>query len=597
MRLVLFIALLLLEVGCTVRVASGPPPAAAPQTHRQLDAGPVVGFVNATGGHSWLGIPYAAPPVGDRRWRAPQPAPTWTAERQTLAAGAPCIQFGSPLGGVGEEGSRQGSEDCLYLNVYAPSLAEHETSSARLPVIVWVHGGSNVIGHAAFYDGSALAARERVIVVMINYRLGPFGWFALPGEPSANFGNLDVLAALRWVQRNASTFGGDPGNVTVVGESAGATNVLALLLMPQSEGLLHRAVVQSLGFGFGDRDTAKRAARQATGELLVSQGRARDLAAAERLQETWSATETAAFLRALDPWTIYGAFNKATSDEDRLPTVIQDDVSIRAGDVRDLLANPATHLDVPLMLGTNRDEPKIFMAFEPRHTRLIAGLPIAIRDEAAYEREARYRALLWKADGVDSIATAITHGEPPGRTRNAAPVFAYRWDWDEQGRAYGLLDVSKLIGAAHAMEIPFVFGHFDLGPQSDLLFNAANESGRIALSTKMMAYWAEFARHGDPGNGGRQDLPRWSAWPTDAQPGPRLMVFASPGKGDVRMQDVFVSRDLVLQQMQAENLRTEQRCALFRATFRNRRDEWADAAWRRYAESGCRGERVTRAGG
>ncbi|NDD74479.1 MAG: hypothetical protein EBZ40_05810 [Gammaproteobacteria bacterium] len=587
---------LLTQSACSSRSPVGPPPTVIAEAARNTDAGRVIGFANTAGGHTWLGIPYAAPPVGALRWRPPAAPAPWSNDRQSNTAGSPCIQFGSSLGGVGADGSRQGDEDCLYLNVYAPRLAPAEAATTRLPVIVWVHGGSNVVGHAAFYDGSALAARERAIVVMINYRLGPFGWFALPGAATANFGNLDVLAALHWVQRNAAAFGGDPGNVTAIGESAGATNVLALLLMPEARGLLHRAVVQSLGFGFGDREVAARAAKLAIKELLIGQRRARDDADAERLLTSWSTNETAEFLRTLDPWTVYGAFSKATVDEDRLPTVIQDDVSIRAGDVRRLMASPETHLDIPLLLGTNRDEPKIFMAFESRHTRLIAGLPIAIRDPAAYDREARYRALVWKADGVDSIAEAITQAANDG-PRNRAAVFAYRWDWDEQGRAYGLLDVSKLIGAAHAMEIPFVFGHFDLGPQSDLLFNAANEAGRLQLSSAMMSYWAAFARSGDPGNGGRDDLPRWTPWVRAATPGERLMVFATAARGGVRMQDDFVSRELVLQKIRDEPLQTAQRCDLFRATFRNRRDAWADVAWQRYAAASCAGARVARTAG
>ena len=591
----LLLLLLALLSACAEPRPVGAPPKPSLDSTRRAAGGELVGFLNESGGHSWLGIPYAAPPVGALRWRAPQPAAGWDGVRSAVQAGSPCIQYGSPLGGVGAEGSKQGNEDCLYLNVYAPRLNPAEATSERLPVIVWVHGGSNVIGHAAFYDGSTLAARQRAIVVMINYRLGPFGWFAIPGEPTANFGNLDVLAALRWVQANASAFGGDPGKVTVVGESAGATNTLALLITPQARGLLQRAVVQSLGFGFGRRDVAEQAARLAITELLVAQKRAPDAATAERLLAGMTNDDVGGFLRALDPWTVYAAFSKANVDEDRLPTVIQDDVLIRDGDVPTLLADPGTHLDVPLVLGTNRDEPKIFMAFNPQLTRQFAGLPVAIRDDDAYEREARYRALLWKADGVDALAEAIAG--KPGAVRNRAPVFTYRWDWDEQGRAYGLLNISRLIGAAHAMEIPFVFGHFDVGPQSDLLFNAENAAGRLALSDRMMAYWAEFARNGDPGTGGRDDLPRWQPWPSAAAPGPRLMIFDTERDGGVRMQDERVSRDLLLQTMQAERLTTDARCEIFRATFRNRRDDWADLAWQRYADGRCRGERLLRRAG
>ena len=178
---------------------------------RQLDSGPIRGFVNSAGGHSWLGIPYAAPPLGERRWRAPIAPQGWSSPRDALRAGSPCIQYGSPLGGVGTAGTRQGSEDCLYLNVYSPRLDAARARDASLPVMVWIHGGGNTIGHAAFWDGSALAQRENVLVVMINYRLGPFGWFKpptrdgdTPEDRSGNYGTLDTIEALRWVSRNAA---------------------------------------------------------------------------------------------------------------------------------------------------------------------------------------------------------------------------------------------------------------------------------------------------------------------------------------------------------------------------------------------------------
>ena len=203
------IAALTVMLAITGCGTTAPPPAlprpAAADALRVLDSGPVEGFVNDRGGHSWLGIPYAAPPVGAVRWHAPAPVTPWTATRPALAAGAPCIQYGWPGGGIGAAGTRQGNEDCLYLNVYGPRMTVAELAASRLPVMVWIHGGSNTVGHAAFYDGSTLANAGRVIVVMINYRLGPFGWFGVPGqreagpatvEGSGNWGVLDALAAL-----------------------------------------------------------------------------------------------------------------------------------------------------------------------------------------------------------------------------------------------------------------------------------------------------------------------------------------------------------------------------------------------------------------
>jgi para-nitrobenzyl esterase len=568
-----------------------------PASRRRIDSGEIVGYANPAGGHSWLGVPYAAPPKGELRWRAPQPPQPWSGVRNALLPGEPCTQYGSPLGGVGTAGSQQGSEDCLYLNVYAPQLSTGEARTRSLPVMVWIHGGGNTVGYGAFVDGGVLAAREQVVVITINYRLGPFGWFVPPGNPSldshgpddvdgsGNYGSLDSLAALRWVQRNARAFGGDPGNVTVFGESAGGTNALALLVMPAAEGLFHRLIVQSLGFGFSQIPTDDSALSTAAvlRRLLVTQGRAADAVAADALARGMTAREQTAFLRSVEPWALYAAYPRSGSEWDRIPSVFQDGVVIRRGDFPALLTDPATHIDVPTILGTNRDEPKIFMAFDPRLVRSALGLPYALRDHGNYEREARYRSLLWKADGVDSIAERLgAHG---------APAYAYRWDWDEQGKAYGMIDLSTVIGAAHGLEIPFVFGFFDLGPRSRLLFHERNEPGRLELSARMRGYWSEFAATGNPGRGRSTDSPQWLPWSADTA-APRMMVFDTITDGGIRMLPSNVSRDSVVAAMQAESLPDTARCELFRATFRKRHDPWADAAWERFAADRCSGPRV-----
>ena len=594
-----FAALCLIGLLAAIAGCSGTPapkPVATPgdpATLRRLDTGEVQGFANPFGGHTWLGIPFAAPPVGELRWKPPQPVAPWQGTRNTLLPGEPCIQYGSALGGVGPAGSRQGSEDCLYLNVYAPKLDAAQAKQARLPVMVWIHGGGNAVGHAAFYEGGVLAAREDVLVVMVNYRLGPFGWFVPPAgstddplERSGNFGNLDNIAALRWVQRNAAAFGGDPGNVTVFGESAGATNTLALLVSPLAEGLFHRIIVQSNAYGLAPPPEPESLTGHARvlRRLLVTTGKAADATAAARMAAQMQPAEAAAFLRSLDPWTVYSAFRRDDGDWQTFPTVFGDGTVLRAGELRALLADPATHIDVPVMVGSNRDENKIFMAFDPRHVRTMGGIPIGLRDPEAYDREARYRALLWKADGVDELASLLArHGEP---------AYAYRWDWDEQGKAYGMVDLSRIIGAAHGLEIPFVLGHFDLGSQSGLLFNDGNEAGRIALSERMMDFWADFARTGDPGTGGRNDALSWMPWSDGPEGTPRLMVFDTPAGGGIRMVDERVSRDGILARMDAEPIPAADRCELFRTTFRMRRDPWADAAWKRLADGQCVGERI-----
>ena len=583
---------------CTTSPTQSTLPIADDAAVRQLDSGAIRGFINAAGGHSWLGIPYAAPPVGERRWRAPLAPEGWTQQRDALRAGSPCIQYGSPLGGVGTAGTRQGAEDCLYLNVYSPRLDATAARDARLPVMVWIHGGGNTIGHAAFWDGSVLAQRENALVVMINYRLGPFGWFKPPTQDgdtaedrSGNYGTLDTIEALRWVARNAAAFGGDPDNVTVFGESAGGTNALALLIAPQAAGLFHRMILQSLGFGFARQDepAALRATQRALYVALQRSGRAVDVDGAARIAASLSSAEQAALLRQLDPWDLYSTYERAASEWDRIPTVFQDGHVLRSGAIIDLLADPSQHHDVPVMLGTNRDEPKIFMAFDPRHVRTALGLPFSLKDPARYDQEARYRSLLWKADGVDSLADVLA--------RHGAPAWGYRWDWDEQGRAFGLVDISRIVGAAHGLEIPFVLGQFDVGPQSGLLFHARNESARLRLSERMMGYWAEFARRGDPGRGGQADGTAWLPWPSDAatrdRPLDRLLIFDTPSDGGIRMADIRIDRDAVVQLMEREIGAATDRCEAYRATFRNRVDEWADRVWLDFSRrSNCSGARV-----
>ena len=229
-----------------------PPVVANTTTLRSTEGGDVVGFIDKYGARSWQGIPFAQPPVGSLRWRAPQPPIPNENTLQALKPGALCPQFASLLSGAGEQapqGRIAGNEDCLYLNIWSPPNA------SKRPVMLWIHGGGNTIGHGGSYNGAALATQRDVVIVTINYRLGIFGWFTHPDlatgnvlDDSGNYGTLDVIRALEWVQDNIAEFGGDPNNVTVFGESAGAFDTLAMMASPLAKGLFHRAIVQSGGF-------------------------------------------------------------------------------------------------------------------------------------------------------------------------------------------------------------------------------------------------------------------------------------------------------------------------------------------------------------
>ncbi|WP_375548081.1 carboxylesterase family protein [Oceanicaulis alexandrii] len=478
-----------------------PAPEPHPDTQRLLSSGPVVGFLSENGAPTWLGLPYAQSTSGDNRWRAPEPTPSRTGLLEALQHPEPCPQIvnrlstettGLPVGAL------YGSEDCLKLDVYAPASAE--SGADGLPVMMWIHGGSNTWGYASQYDGSKLAQEQDVVVVVVQYRLGPLGFFAHPDideGQGANFALLDQVAALNWIQAEISQFGGDPDNVTIFGESAGGQNVAALLASPLASGLFHRAIVQSGFFDSVPLDEAR------NGDVNSA------IPAADRMVEAQGNPD----LRALSLQTVFDAYNLGDPRAE-LPRVIADGVSLPRAGLASAFDSPETFNAVPVITGTNRDEMKLFNALNDDLTRRRFGVLISIRDRAYYDRLSHYQSRLWRILAVDQAAERM-------QSAGHDQVWAYRFDWDEGGRLL-TMNLSEIFGAAHAMEIPFVFNHFDFFGQLDrALFNRSNEDRRDALAASMGAYWANFARDGDPGAAGGPDWPRWSS---DAE----LMRFDAP---------------------------------------------------------------------
>ncbi len=569
-----------------------------PESHREIDAGQVVGFTTEEGSHAWLGLPYASPPVGERRWRNPDPPAPWSGIREALTIGSACSQYPSDLGGVaGRAGRVGGDEDCLYLNVWAPRFSRGAVPGpgARRPVMVWIHGGSNLTGHGGFYDGSRLAARHGVVVVTINYRLGPLGWFRHPAltgadagdlDRSGNFGTLDQIAALRWVQRNAAALGGDPANVTVFGESAGGTNVLMLLVSPESRRLFHRAIIQSGGSrtfspleasGFEEEGGHPDSAQEVLARLLIREGLARDRAGARARIASMSEASVARYLRARTPDELFAAY-RARDDEGlvRMPRLFRDGVVLPEEDPLELLRAGGHHA-VPTMLGTTRDEAKLWLFFDPDWVRRLLWIFPRVRDRVRYQLTAEYRSRVWKATGADGPAELLSGTQTPG-------VWVYRFDWDEEPTVLGA-DLAFLLGAAHAFEIPFVFGDFDLGGQSDRLFTEANRPGREVLSAHMMSYWAQFAWSGDPGRGRDGASPTWLRW-REGGGAPGFLVLDTPADGGVRRSGEFVTKASLVADVRHDPRlpSAEARCALLADldawSYRFQADD--------YRGSGCR---------
>jgi para-nitrobenzyl esterase len=545
LRLLYPIAALLVACGH----AAPPAPTADASSTRTTPSGPIVGAAGDAGEHVWLGIPFAQPPTGDRRWRAPEPMPPWTDTREALTAGSPCPQYASPFGGVaGKEGSVVGSEDCLYLNVYAPRFAPKDVPAGaqRLPVMLWIHGGGNSIGEAGFYHPGKLAADERVIVVTTNYRLGPFGWMrhaalrdgASPEEQSGNFATLDLIRALRWVHENIAAFGGNPDNVTIFGESAGGQNVFSLLVAPQAKGLFHRAISQSGGLWMstpaaGEHlvDDADPGDAHSSNETLLAllerDGSASDRVTAKAKLAAMSPVQVAAYLRgksATEVLAVYPPYPGNGMIE--MPKVFQDGTVLPDGDLMTRFASPDGWNHVPVMLGTNRDENRLFMFGDPRWVKRYLWIIPRLRNEPLYVATSEYLARNWKATGADMPAAAMRG--------NDDHVYVYRFDWDEQPHVLGA-DLAVMLGAAHGFEIPFVFDHFDLGPQGNVMWTDENKPGREQLSAAMMGYWAEFARTGSPGRGGNGDGVEWTAWDPSAPTAPKYLILDTAAGGGIRM--------------------------------------------------------------
>ncbi|MCC2634244.1 MAG: carboxylesterase/lipase family protein [Ramlibacter sp.] len=532
-------------------------------TQRQTAFGPVVGVdaARTDGTYSWKGVPFAAPPVGERRWRAPADPARWTQPRAAAQFAAACAQTGRLYGpGLNNRydetigttlGRTLGSEDCLYLNIWSPAA----TASPR-PVVVFVHGGSNITGYTAdpLYDGAALARSQDVVVVTVNYRLGIFGFLdqpALktgdPAEDSGNFALLDIIKALEFVQRDIASFGGDPARVTLMGQSAGAVNVYALLSSPllaaRAQPLFHRVFAMSGGISTaatlprgGIPGVLPRAVWTTRGQALlthalVADGLAPDPAAAATLAAARGAEDNAKYLRGKSADALLGVVRtRLTPLGMSASNPIADGLVLASDPIAAIRAG--RYVKVPVLSGITRDETKLFpqlLAIRPD----LGGVNGRLLDDAAVFRLASgYDPEAPPATRIeDWVPTAYLPADKPvtgfdARTRELnrlwfeairndvldalrsrqPEVWAYRFDWDALPPPF-----DTVFGAAHTFDLPFVFGNFGPSLYSRFMFTRGNEPGRAALSRAMMQSLGAFAARGDPNDAALGT--RWPAWP------------------------------------------------------------------------------------
>lgn len=478
-----------------------------------IDSGPLVGD-DHDGVMSFKGIPYAQPPVGDLRWRAPQPVTAWTKPRQATRFGADCMQ--KPFGGDAAPLGGKSAEDCLYLNVWRP--AHIDANAAPLPVMVWIYGGGFVNGGSSpsVYDGSQFA-KQGVVMVSFNYRLGRFGFFAHPAltksiddrEPLGNYGYMDQIAALHWVKRNIRAFGGDPNSVTLFGESAGGASVLALMTSPLAKGLFNKAIIQS-GGGRGALMPMRelhddRPGLPSAESVGVAFARSAGIANAGSDDAV-----TLAKLRALPADKIVDKMNMSTMFNDTyVGGPIRDGQIV--SDVPNVVIARGEQAKVPVMIGATsadigmprgRNKAEVFATFGA-----YAG-----RAKAAYDPHGNVQ--------FDEISRQVASDRlmvEPARlitqlvSEQGLPAYQYRFSYVAASMR------GQVPGAPHASDIPFVFDTVQAR------YGSATVDSDRAMAAAALAYWVAFAKTGEPNVA---HLPHWPMYNTAQD---ALMDFTEHG--------------------------------------------------------------------
>ena len=524
----------------------------SPETRLMTDNGPVIGFIDQLGVKKWLGIPFAEPPISELRWRAPIKINNWKTLKEVNSFSPPCTQFQSSLtaDGLVKPGDIIGSEDCLYLNVYAPNSSKNklENNNELLPVMVWIHGGGNTTGMPSEYNPEIFVKTENIIFVSMSYRLGFFGWLSHPLireqsglNASSNFGLLDQILAVQWVKDNIQFFGGNPNNITIFGESAGGQDVIALYTSPIAKGLFERAISQSGGTSVTSIADAEKINRYDS--TLKNNYKYRHLTTEEwidvlfkkgLINSKFDDKEVLSDLRSLSSHDLMNAIAKGEFwDEQRdLARIIGDDIVVPKEGILGSLSDSNKHANVPIIFGINKDENKLFNFFDEKYVSNFFNIYFRVRDAFYYDLISDYQSLAWRSNGLDTPADLV-------KNSGQENVYAYRFDWDEEPKVLGM-DFSLLLGAAHAFEIPFIMGDFDFGDQTSFLYDKKKTQERDRLSLSMMSYWAEFARSGNPSTSNNSNLPKWTSWKSGGLDSFRIMILDTLSSGGPKMDKSYV---------------------------------------------------------
>ncbi len=470
---------------------------------RTLDAGQIYGKLDANNSHAFLGIPFAQPPVGALRWRTPQPPVPWSGSRAATSLPPMCAQVGSFFGEPDPAtfDTPVGSEDCLYVNVWRPN-----SSADNLPVFYWIHGGSNVKGSARepLYNGAYLANKANMVVVTVQYRLGMLGWLNHPAlktgnakDDSGNYATLDLVRGLDWVQTNIRAFGGNPGQVTVAGQSAGCINTWGLLQSPLAGGKFHRALCMS-GIPNGyPAVVGTLAAESLIDKLLVDNGSASTLAQAVAQRLTMNNTQINALLRNASAAQIM----KLTPSP-VVPGHFTDGTVIRAGGLVDLVAG--NYNRVPLMIGSTHDEGSYFayafgmgkpsaQEFWQLSNYAVPG-SVTVNDLIKPE----FQPIFTQTHEAISYALDLTIDNTVRLLRlssGAGALYRYNFKWRDTPTPW-----KTTFGAFHGIDVALLFGNYVTNEPNFMHFawDANNAVARQKLSDRFIKHVSTFARTGKP---------------------------------------------------------------------------------------------------
>ncbi len=517
----------------------------------QIDApaGNIIGL-EENDHYAFKGLPYAQAPIGDLRWKAPRDLPRFNEVFSATEFQSKCIQPSSQ-GLILNRSISTGSEDCLFMNIYVPKN-QNDINTNKFPVMFWIHGGSNIWGSGDFYDFSKLAASQQVIVITLNYRLGLFGWFASEHiretseglDQSPNFGQLDLIKGLEWVNTNISAFGGDKNNVTIFGESAGGHNVFALLSSPMAKGLFQKAISQSGYVSSYSRDFAENISELSSKAIFK-----------EDIKFMVDSEEIVSFMKDLSAEEIYQRYKKTADDHIYAitPITIRDDIVIPEKGLYESLERIDESLVV--VAGTNKDEMNYWYINSDYFYNTSAYVIKTLnRSEDNLKSWIEYRSDIWRYKGAE---------EPLRRmAKSNSNLYSYRFDWDEQANSNIAGNYQVFVGAAHGLEIPFLTGDFDLGPITfyvkPFLFPDESEEGRLALSERMMSYWANVAKYGNP-----NEFISGTKWEKFTADNNQILILDNPLEKPLEMKTMPVVPNKLLDKIEADSaLEIMERCLI-----------------------------------